>query len=312
MAIELREVSFAPLNNISASAPDGAVIGVIGENGSGKRALLQVIAGAVTPASGEVRVDEPRRMLGPNDKLNFAPVKTLVLDHTFCQQDALVRGRAMVGLERMRRSGSTVLLVSHELNMLRSVCDEVWWLHEGKIAAKGDPKDVIGRYEKHIAQKLRAWGETLSPTLTPTLKRGDGRAQIVSLATLNAQGQPAMVLQSGEAAGVRVIVRYDETVENPVVGIMIRTRIGFEVYGTNTELEGVKFGPVEAGQTISLHFSFPCGLCPQEYTVTAASHDPDGVWHDWLEDAIAFSVVDSRYTAGVANLKASISVERTV
>ena len=46
-----------------------------------------------------------------------------------------------------------------------------------------------------------------------------------------------------------------------------------------------------------------------DYTLTAASHDADGVWHDWMEDALAFSVVDSRYTAGVANLRARVSLE---
>ena len=51
-------------------------------------------------------------------------------------------------------------------------------------------------------------------------------------------------------------------------------------------------------------FAFRCELCPEEYTLTVASHDPDGVWHDWLEDAVAFAVSDDRYTAGVANLRA--------
>jgi lipopolysaccharide transport system ATP-binding protein len=97
-----------------------------------------------------------------------------------------------------------------------------------------------------------------------------------------------------------------------VIGIMIRTRIGFEVYGTNTELEGVHLGPCEAGDVRRVTFRFRCDLCPQEYSLTAASHDPDGIWHDWLEDAIAFSVADSRYTAGVANLRAAVDVERTV
>ena len=36
-------------------------------------------------------------------------------------------------------------------------------------------------------------------------------------------------------------------------------------------------------------FEFACDLCPQFYTITAASHDPDGVWHDWMEDAVGFS-----------------------
>lgn len=56
-----------------------------------------------------------------------------------------------------------------------------------------------------------------------------------------------------------------------------------------------------------MSFQFRCDLCPQEYTLTVASHDPDGVWHEWLEDAVAFLVTDSRYTAGVANLRAQVS-----
>ena len=47
-----------------------------------------------------------------------------------------------------------------------------------------------------------------------------------------------MVWRSGELAVVRVRVRFRSAVADPVIGIMIRTRIGFEVYGTNTELEG--------------------------------------------------------------------------
>lgn len=119
-----------------------------------------------------------------------------------------------------------------------------------------------------------------------------------------------MTWRSGEAAAVAVTVRYREPVENPVVGIMIRTRIGFEVYGTNTELEEVPLGPCGAGIRLRVLFRFRCDLCPREYTLTAASHDPDGTLHEWLDDAVAFTVAGDRFTAGVANLRAQVSVER--
>jgi lipopolysaccharide transport system ATP-binding protein len=64
------------------------------------------------------------------------------------------------------------------------------------------------------------------------------------------------------------------------------------------------------GEVFRLDFAFRCELCNGEYTLTVASHDPDGVWHDWLEDAIAFAVADSRYTAGVANLRATVRMRR--
>ena len=118
-----------------------------------------------------------------------------------------------------------------------------------------------------------------------------------------------MVWKSGEAVAIRVRVRFHAAVSDPVVGIMIRTRIGMEVYGTNTELEHVKLGPVGAGEVRTVRFAFGCWLCPNDYTITAASHDPDGVWHDWLEDAVAIQVVDDRYTAGVANLRAQVTAE---
>ena len=74
--------------------------------------------------------------------------------------------------------------------------------------------------------------------------------------------------------------------------------------------EKLKFGPCSPGDALRLNFGFRCELCPQEYTLTVASHDPNGVWHDWLEDAVTFSVSDVRYTAGVANLRAQVSIER--
>jgi lipopolysaccharide transport system ATP-binding protein len=139
------------------------------------------------------------------------------------------------------------------------------------------------------------------------MRRGDGRAEVLSIATLGEDGRATSVWRSGELAVVKVRVRFSQAVADPVVGMLIRTRIGLNVYGTNTELERLKLGPVEAGDTLEVVFAFRCELCPQEYTLTAASHDPDGVWHDWLEDAVAFSVSDTRYTAGVANLRAQVS-----
>jgi len=94
-----------------------------------------------------------------------------------------------------------------------------------------------------------------------------------------------------------------------VIGILIRNRIGLDVYGTNTELEKVKLGIRGAGETVRVMFRFECQLCPQDYTLTVASHDPDGARHDWLEEAVSISVVDCRYTAGVANLRAQVTLE---
>jgi lipopolysaccharide transport system ATP-binding protein len=148
----------------------------------------------------------------------------------------------------------------------------------------------------------------MTSPITPRMRRGDGRAEVLGVETIGEDGRTTSIWRSGEIAVVKVRVRFREAVADPVIGMMIRTRVGLNVYGTNTELERLKLGPYAAGDTIEITFAFRCELCPQEYTLTVASHDPDGVWHDWLEDAVAFSVSDDRYTAGVANLRARVTV----
>jgi lipopolysaccharide transport system ATP-binding protein len=310
MALVFRRVTCAPLEEFDAAAPDGVVIGIIGENGSGKSRLLRLAAGRERPISGIVEVSGTARLLGEEDPLDLSPCPVLLIDQTFARCDLLARERAAITFDRMRRARVTVLVVSHEEELLSRLADEIWWLHQGRLAGRGDPKEMLRAYHKHIADRLRAWGESTNSPIAPRMRRGDGRAEVLRVETIGENGRPTMVWRSGELAAVKVTVRYREEVADPVVGMMIRTRIGLSVYGTNTELEKAKFGPCAAGETVEIVFSFRCELCPEEYTLTVASHDPDGVWHDWLEDAVSFSVTDGRYTAGVANLRARVSLSR--
>jgi lipopolysaccharide transport system ATP-binding protein len=310
MAIEFRGVRFFPLENLTATAPDGAVVGIIGESGSGKGALLRLAAGFEKPADGQVVFDGTSRYLGPSDSLDLTPANLLLIEHTFAQHDALQRAKASAAIDRLRNERATVLVVSHELDLLRSLTDEVWWLDSGVLARRGHPAEVLDAYQQRIAEKFRVWGSAEAQSLRLSQRRGDGRAELIALETVGASGQPTMVWQSGEPVAVRVTARYREAVDDPVIGILIRTRIGLEVYGTNTELEKLKVGPCATGSHVRIDFHFSCGLCPGEYTLTAASHDRDGTAHDWLDDAVAFVVTDSRYTAGVANLRAQVTVEK--
>ena len=307
MSLAFRKVTSAPLRDFDAAAPDGVVIGLVGEDGSGKGQLLHLAAGTEAPEAGSVERSGAARLLGPMDALNLEPVPILLLDQAFARHDALVRSHAALALDRLRRAGSTVLLASHEEQLLLRLADELWWLDQGSLAVRGDPAEILAAYRKHIAACERAWGETMQLPLDPRMRRGDGRAEVLRIETIGSNGRPTMVWRSGEMVTIRVAVRFHREVADPVVGIMIRTRIGLNVYGTNTELEGVKLGPCPAGDMREIRFTFPCDLCPGEYTLTAASHDPDGVWHDWLEDAVAFAVSDDRYTAGVANLRARVT-----
>jgi hypothetical protein len=269
---------------VEHEVPSGAVIGCLGSTGSGVAGLVQ-----------SARALEPH---------------IVSMLYTLDSLDALERLHAESTIEKQRSEGTAVFLASHDLTLLKTLADEIWWVVDGRVHRKGHPDEVLQSYQSQVVRQYRLAGTGSRAEIAPSMRRGDGRAQIVSLEILDGAGKPTSVWQSGEPAAVRVVARFAAKIEDPVIGIMIRTRIGMEVYGTNTELEHVKVGPCSPGDTRAVLFSFDCALCPQAYSVTAASHDPDGVWHDWLEDAVAFTVTDSRYTAGVANLRARVSCSR--
>jgi lipopolysaccharide transport system ATP-binding protein len=220
--------------------------------------------------------------------------------------DACARLELETELERLRRAGAVALVASHNEELLRVQADELWWVRDGRLVLRGSAEEVLPAYRRYAVNQFRK--TAVEAELHPKFRRGDGRAELLSLDLMSSAGERTSTLVSGEEAAIRVAVRYAAAVEDPVVGIMIRTRIGMEVYGTNTELERVQVGPCRGGDVRVVEFRFRCELCPGRYTLTAASHDPDGVWHDWMEDAAAFTVSADRYTAGVANLRARVSV----
>jgi len=278
--------------DLGLRAPSASIIGIIEE---GARSISITGTEAKSLAPGEPVPDVPG---------NY------ILDHTLSRSDAETKAKSVARLLQLRRDGATIALVSHDELLLESCADEIWWLRSGALIARGDPAEVLAQYRTHVANVLRTSGEGKIEVISPTMRCGDGRAVVEALGLTGENGTATNVFRNGEAVAIHVTVHFESAVADPVVGIMIRTRIGLNVYGTNTELEQLKLGPVNAGDRLKVSYRFRCDLCPGEYTITAASHDPDGVWHDWLEDAVAFSVTDTRYTAGVANLKAAVEFAR--
>jgi lipopolysaccharide transport system ATP-binding protein len=300
---------------------DGMIAGLVGPDGAGKKTLLQLAAGIVQPDSGAIELpgevylaeasvasaDPQQVRLSLEDPAAQSAGVVLVgpslaLTDTAFQQSVLSR------FHRFQARGAVILLASHDLALLERHADEVVVLEAGKVVERGDPWLVLRGYRRRL---LRAECAASGPVeMQPSSRHGDQRGSIEQVEVLDAEGRSVSTIQSGSEMTVRVVVRYDAAVAEPVVGILIRSQVGVNVYGTNTELERLSFGPVAGGDKIELLYRFVASLCPGEYTLTVASHDPDGTAHEWLEDAIRFTVGDSRYTAGVANLRARVEARR--
>jgi ABC-type polysaccharide/polyol phosphate transport system ATPase subunit len=236
----------------------------------------------------------------------------LIVDEALAVGDAVFANRCVRKFEELKQRKVTVLFVSHDLGLVKQLSDRALLLLGGRIQAEGDPNDVINRYiglvlEKQALEKQRSDVDRSGPReLQGSFRHGDGTSEILEIQLLNARGEPARTFASGERVTVRVRSLFRRPKSGPMVGILIRTRIGMDVYGTNTRLEQVELGDFDAGDELETQFSFDCWLTPQEYTLTVATQNADGTSHDWVDDAIAFEVLDAKSAAGVANLRAEV------
>jgi len=132
---------------------------------------------------------------------------------------------------------------------------------------------------------------------------------------LDAAGQPIRALAAGTDATIRIRVFFFEPVHEPTIGLVIRDRLGNEVWGTNTKLWNLDTGDWRPGESLEVRIRTPLWLGHGEYSITAAVHtgevhlfDP----YDWLEGALVFGVLgdNERRAVGVAHLRPEIAVSR--
>jgi len=229
----------------------------------------------------------------------------LIVDEALAVGDAVFANRCVRKFQELRERKVTVLFVSHDLGLVKQLSDRAILLYRGRIEAQGKPSDVINRYIGLVLEKQDP-GEKKEERIRSSFRHGDGASEILEVKLLNSRGEPALSIASGERVTVRVRSRFRDARTDPMVGILIRTRIGMDVYGTNTRLEHAALGDFQAGDELEVDFAIECWLTPQSYTLTVATQNADGSSHDWLDDAIAFDVVDARVAAGVANLRAKV------
>ncbi len=230
----------------------------------------------------------------------------LIVDEALAVGDAVFANRCVRKFQELRERKITVLFVSHDLGLVKQLSDRAILLLNGRVAAEGAPNDVINRYIGLVLEK-QAPVIQKDKRMRASFRHGDGSSEVTAVAILNGRGEPVNTVASGECVTVRVGSRFLAAKRDPMVGILIRTRIGMEVYGTNTRLEQVALGDFQPGDELEVDFRLECWLTPQEYTLTVATQNADGTSHDWLDDTIAFEVVDRRVAAGVANLRAQVA-----
>ena len=238
----------------------------------------------------------------------------LIVDEALAVGDAIFASRCVQKFEELKSRGVTVLFVSHDLGLVKRLSDRAVLMLKGSVAAEGSPSDVVNRYVGHVLERQQEREQIAEGAPEGaergSFRHGDRASRITRVELLNGCGEPCKTVSSGERVTVHIEARFERGVAQPVAGFLIRNRLGIDVYGTNSRVEQIDLGEVAAGETLAIDFTFDCLLTRQEYTLTVATQYWDGSSQDWVDDVIAFTVAEAKELAGLANLRAAVSVRK--
>ena len=122
----------------------------------------------------------------------------LIVDEALAVGDAIFANRCVRKFQELRERKVTVLFVSHDLGLVKQLSDRAILLIDGRIAAQGEPNDVINRYIGLVLAKeeARDRAEHRAPA---SFRHGDGTSEILSVEILNARGEAVASVAAANA-----------------------------------------------------------------------------------------------------------------
>jgi lipopolysaccharide transport system ATP-binding protein len=247
--------------------------------------------------------------------------EVLFIDEVLAVGDALFSQKCVRKLREFQDRGVTIFFVSHDLGMIKNLCDEAMLLDQGVLLERGTPGDVTEYYralvQKRYAQEANRYTAiqgTKDGSERKRYRHGNFDAALTEVKLLDAAGEETAAVVSGETCIIAIRALILEEVENAVVGIMIQDRLGNEIYGTNTGFQQKPIRDLGKNESITVHFALPLNIGPGDYSLTAAIH-PDEFGHqghfDWVDKALSFQVLPSEPRfIGFSRLDPTVSVYR--
>ena len=74
--------------------------------------------------------------------------KILILDEILAVGDEAFREKCYIRMNSFQDSGTTIILVTHDMAMLENLCKRAAWLHQGKLKFIGNVSDAIEAYRE--------------------------------------------------------------------------------------------------------------------------------------------------------------------
>lgn len=278
--------------------------------------------------------------------INVEP-EILIVDEALSVGDVFFQAKCYRRMEEIRKTGTTILMVTHDMGSVIKYCDKVILLNKGEFLAEGPAGEMVDLYKKILAGRMDDLEADLAKRLDSNFsdmmelnndinkthakeyhglmkdkisinpnktEYGDGRAEIYDLGLLDSKGELTNLLLKGEEFTIREKIRFNANIESPIFTFTIKDKKGTELSGTNTMFEGAPVKPVKPGDEAVVEFKQKMTLQGGEYLLsmscTGFENGTHVVYHR-LYDVTFITVISNKNTVGVYDMESKVNLTQT-
>ncbi|WP_448683369.1 ABC transporter ATP-binding protein [Pseudomonas nicosulfuronedens] len=251
----------------------------------------------------------------------------LIVDEALAVGDAAFQRKCYRRIEEFQEKGTTLLLVTHDIETVKKICNKALFLQHGGVVAYGPAKNVCDTYEKALFGNAKLASKTsqpheAKPLVDPSLMSdcevayGDGRAVIESIWLESTEGQMANVFGIQDKLILKYNVRFNDAASDVVFAFMVKTREGVALLGMDTShIQEIKNRHFNAGENILIRFELENFFAPGNYYLNCGVRDDSGDTPAFLHrrvDTALFRVRSSEESfakSGLINAPVKFSME---
>lgn len=241
----------------------------------------------------------------------------LVVDEALAVGDFGFVIKCMHRMQQLKDQGTAIVLVTHDVQTVRSFCDTALWLTNGLPSAYGSPLDVTSQYIQYLWNQqpgTASPGDETEPASEPNgswqvedefislqdrpdlIRWGNGGIKILGYKITNERENSVQTFEYGQKlkVSVRLLAQNDINSEQIGIGIGLRNNKGLDIINPTTYDAGNRLPPLEEGQIVHATFEFENILAPGDYALVINAEDrmcnPPS-YYDYIENAATIKVV---------------------
>jgi ABC-2 type transport system ATP-binding protein len=241
----------------------------------------------------------------------------LLIDEVLAVGDAAFQQKCFDEFARIRKQGTTVLLVTHDMSSVKRFCDRAMLLEHGRVVQIGEPDRIGDRYlELNFDKDARDHAGEPAPEPEPDEvaepePEGDGSAEIVSAWFQDESHKPIAYLPLRRRCAYLAKIRFNTDVVDPVVRMEMRDDQDVKVFGCSNE--GLDpLGAFRAGDELVFMATFDAVFAPGRYFLTPAVFHGDHRLIQRRDTFTSIVVAGDREGDWLTHLPVEIEFDRSV